>query len=290
MIHKTLPTYEHDYTDNFNSQFRPLPEKVAYDTYFVDPQYGLDPYWDEDSYDQDKLEYKDTYNKLKDQNESDDLSTDARVSDALRYALIDLSTVNPHFPDTSPLPNFQPRPQYQQRQIAVIDHQILPQLQVTLDGLTRFLTLSANLPLKNKRKMLYFSMDFGKLNIDGLIDTGALSSANLKADLRKIRLLAPQTVLNEGPSVEFQIMVANGQLESPIATVELQFEVGDNTFREIFIVKTNLTSPLIGLLFPQRNSTKLDIGQGILNFPSFQCNRKTNIGRTQMSMNTTSTK
>ena len=48
MIHKTLPTYEYDYTDNFETQFRPLPEVVAYDTYFVDPQYGFDPYWDED--------------------------------------------------------------------------------------------------------------------------------------------------------------------------------------------------------------------------------------------------
>ena len=47
MIHKTLPTYEYDYTDNFETQFRPLPEVVAYDAYFVDPQYGLDPYWDE---------------------------------------------------------------------------------------------------------------------------------------------------------------------------------------------------------------------------------------------------
>ena len=63
MIHKTLPTYEYDYTDNFETRFGPLPEVVAYDTYFVDPQYGLDPYWDKDLYDQDKLEYKDTYNK-----------------------------------------------------------------------------------------------------------------------------------------------------------------------------------------------------------------------------------
>ena len=64
-------------------------------------------------------------------------------------------------------------------------------------------------------------------------------------------------------------MVANGQLEAPIATVELQFEVGDITFREKFIVMTNLTSPLIGLLFLQRNSTILDMRQGILNFPFF---------------------
>ena len=169
------------------------------------------------------MEYKDTFNKPKHQIESDDLITDAHVSHALRYALIDLWTVNPHLPDTSALPNFLPRPQNQQGQTAVIDDQMLPQLQVTADGLTRFLPLSTNMPLKNNQKMLYFPMDFGELNIDGLIDTGALSSAIPEADLRKIRLLAPHTILNEGPPPEFQIIVANGQLEAPIATVELQF-------------------------------------------------------------------
>ena len=274
IIHKTLPTYEYDYTDNFDTHFRPLQEVVAYDPYFVDPQYGFDPYWDEEIYDQDNLEYKETYNKLSDQIECDDLITDAHVSDALRYAVIDLWTVSPQLSDTSPLPNFRPRPQNQQRQIAVIDDQILPQLQVTPDGLTKFLPLSTNFPLKNKRKMLYFRMDFGELNIDGLIDKGALSSAIPEADLRKIRFLAPHTILNEGPPPEFQIMVANGQLEAPIATVELQFEVGDVTFREKLIVMTNLTSPLIGLLFLQRNSTILDMRQGILNFPAFSMQLK----------------
>ena len=42
-------------------------------------------------------------------------------------------------------------------------------------------------------------MDFEELNNDGLIDTGALSSAILQADVRKIRLLAPHTKLSEGP-------------------------------------------------------------------------------------------
>ena len=128
IIHKTLPTYEYDYTDKFDTHSRPFPEVVAYDPYFVDPQYGFDPYWDEEIYDQDKLEYKDTYNKPNDQIESDDLITDAHVSDALRYAVIDLWTINPQLPDTWPLPNFRQRPQNQQRQIAVIDDQILPQL------------------------------------------------------------------------------------------------------------------------------------------------------------------
>ena len=220
------------------------------------------------------MEYKDTYNKPNDQIDCDDLITEAHVSDALRHALIDLWTVNPHLPHTSALPNFRPRPQNQQMHTAVIDDQILPQLQVTPDGLTKFLPLSTNLPLKNKQKMLYFLTVFGEVNIDGLIDTGALSSAILEADLRKIRLLAPHTILNEGPHPEFQILVANGQFEAPIATVELQFEVGDITFREKFIVLTNLTSTLIGLLILQRKSTILDMRQGTLNFPFFSMQLK----------------
>ena len=95
-----------------------LAEVVSKDTYFVDSQYGIDPFWHEDFYDQDKLEYKDTYNKHNDQIESDDLIRDPYVSDGLRFALIDLWTVNPRLPDTSALPNFLWRPQNQQRQIA----------------------------------------------------------------------------------------------------------------------------------------------------------------------------
>ena len=117
-------------------------------------------------------------------------------------------------------------------------------------------------------------MDFGELKIDELVDTGALSSAIPEADLRKIRLLAPHILLNEGPPPQFQIMIANGQLEAPIATVELQFEVGNITFREKFIVMTNFTSPLIGLLLLQRNSTIFDMRQGILNFAFFSMQLK----------------
>ena len=122
--------------------------------------------------------------------------------------------------------------------------------------------------------MLYFRMDSGELNIDGLIDTGALSSAIPEADLRKIRLLARHAILNEGPPPEFQFMVANGQLEAPIATVELQFEVGDITFREKVHSHDKSHKLLIGLLFLQRYSTILDMSRGILNFPFFSMQLK----------------
>ena len=141
--------------------------------------------------------------------------------------------------------------------------------------MSRNVPLSTNINLKCKKRMLYFPMDFGELTIDGLIDTGALSSAIPEMDLRKIRLLSPQSVIREGPPPNFQFMVANGQLETPKSTIELKFEVGDIEFHEIFIVMEHLTGPIIELMFLQRNHTVLDMRQGILNFPFFSMQLKT---------------
>ena len=43
IIHKIFPTDEYDYTDNVETQFRPLPEVVAYNAYFVDLDTDLTP-------------------------------------------------------------------------------------------------------------------------------------------------------------------------------------------------------------------------------------------------------
>ena len=85
---------------------------------------------------------------------------------------------------------------------------------VTRTGVPDYVPLTTNLGVKYKRRMLYFPMDFGELTLDGLVDTGALSSAIPEADLRKIRLLAPQSIVKEGPAPNSQVMVANGQLET----------------------------------------------------------------------------
>ena len=68
-------------------------------------------------------------------------------------------------------------------------------------------------------------------------------------------------------------MVANGQLEVPIGTVLLEFEVADFMLRENFIIMKNLPNPLIGLCFLRRNNAVFEVTQGILTFPfhTFQC-------------------
>ena len=86
---------------------------------------------------------------------------------------------------------------------------------ITRTGEPVYVPLTTNLGLKYKRRLLYFPKDFDELTFDDFVDTGAQSSAIPETDLRKIRLLAPQSIVKEGPAPNIQIMVANGQLITP---------------------------------------------------------------------------
>ena len=251
-------------TKDSETQFRPLQTVEDYNPQYYDPEYGKDPYWDDELYDKHNLQFRnDDYPPTDDEDDPDIVDT------ILSRALIEQWQRNfdaikdqPHAEETQATPG-------------LLDETAFIHVLVTKEGEPAYIPLSTNLGLKYKKRMLYFPMDFGELTIDGLIDTGAHSSAIPEADLRKIRLLAPQSIVKEGPAPTFQIMVANGQLETPKSTVELKFEVGDIEFHEVFIVMEKLTGPIIGLMFLQRNHTVLDMRQGILNFPYFSMQLKT---------------
>ena len=110
-------------------------------------------------------------------------------------------------------------------------------------------------------------MGFEKLTLDGLIDTGALTSAISEQDLNKMKLLAPEAITDTSPAPIFQILEANGQLETPIGTICLTFEKADFMFKENFIVMKVLPNPLIGLCFLKKIIAIFDIRQGVLPFP-----------------------
>ena len=97
-----------------------------------------------------------------------------------------------------------------------------------------YLPISTSLTLKRKHHMYYIPMDFKKFTLDGLIDTGALTSAISDQDINKIKLLANEATKETGPPPNFQIKVANRQLEVPIGTVLLEFEVPDFMLKENF--------------------------------------------------------
>ena len=149
----------------------------------------------------------------------------------------------------------------------LLDEDLTNHIQFDQEGNLSYLPMSTSLTLKRKRHMYYMPMDFEKLTLDGLIDTGALTSAISEQDLNKIKLIANEAIKDSGPPPNFQIMVANGQLEVPIGTVLLEFEVADFMLRENFIIMRNLPNPLIGLCFLRRNNAVFDVTQGILTFP-----------------------
>ena len=121
--------------------------------------------------------------------------------------------------------------------------------------------------LKKKRKMLFAPMDFNNLSVDALVDSGALVNCLPESEYQKIKTVSPDNILKEMDPPAFKLQVANGDIETPTKTVQLQFELGDWTFKETFIVATKMTGPILGLSFLKNNSAILDVSQALLHFP-----------------------
>ena len=103
-------------------------------------------------------------------------------------------------------------------------------------------------------------MDFNNLSVDALVDSGAPVNCLPENELQKIKSVSPDNILKEMDPPAFKLQVANGDIETPTKTVQLQFELGDWTFKETFIVATKMTGPILGLTF-------LDVSQALLHFP-----------------------
>ena len=128
-----------------------------------------------------------------------------------------------------------------------------------------YLPLTTTVVLKRKQEMLYVPLDFeDNLTTDSLVDSGAFVSAIAQNDLNTIKETAPNNILKIDDPPNFQKEVANGQLEIPLATTTLKFEIGDNNFAEYFVVLKKLTAPKNGLHFVRNNSVVIDTTHGLI--------------------------
>ena len=277
MFQKPILDGDLDYTTTFKTRFRPIPLIDDYNPTYIDPDYDRDPYWDTEVYNQDLLQFQYVLDDIEHCNqtvhENPPITHNKKTRALIENWQMNDGTNHPVFSNPLGTENHGNTAEFISQ--SLLDEKQFQNVLITKDGEPACIPLSTNINLKCQKRMLYFPMDFGELTIDGLIDTGALSSAIPEMDLRKIRLLSPQSVIREGPPPNFQIMVANGQLETAKSTIELKFEVGDIEFHEIFLVMEHLTGPIIGLMFLQRNYTVLDMRLGILNFPFFSMQLKT---------------
>ena len=116
--------------------------------------------------------------------------------------------------------------------------------------------------------MLYVPLDFeNHLTVDALVDSGSFVSAIAQNNLDTIEEKAPNNILKIDDPPNFQIEVANCQLEKPLATITLKFEIGHNNFAEHFLVMKKLTGPIVGFHFMRNNSVVIDTKHGLIHFP-----------------------
>ena len=93
------------------------------------------------------------------------------------------------------------------------------------------LPLTSTVVPKRKQEKLYVPLVFqNSLTVDALAGSGAFVSAIAQNDLDKIKEKAPKHILKIDDPPIFLIQLANGQLEKPLSTATLKFEIGDNTF------------------------------------------------------------
>ena len=129
--------------------------------------------------------------------------------------------------------------------------------------------------------MLYVPLDFeNNLTVDALVDSEAFVSAIAQDDLDTIKLKAPINILRIDDPPNFQIQVANGQLEKPLSTATLKFEIGDDTLAEHFVVLKKLKGPILGLHFKWNNSVVIDTTHGLIHFPNLTMQVRTTSSET----------
>ena len=144
-----------------------------------------------------------------------------------------------------------------------------------------YLPLTSRVVLKRKQEMLYVPLNFeNNLTMDALVDSRAFVSAIGQDDLETIKQKAPNNILKFDDPPKFQKQVANDQLEKPLSTATIKFEIGDNPIAEQFIVMKKLTGPKIGLLFMSNNSVVIDTTHGIIHFPHLTMQVKTTSSET----------
>ena len=110
--------------------------------------------------------------------------------------------------------------------------------------------------------MIYLPLEFGKITMDRLVNSGPFINAITWSDHNLIKMNS------EGvPQPPFKIECANGQLEQPIGTDDIQFNIGTYRFADTFVILSKTSFPIIGLNIMRKNRVVIDTANGTINFP-----------------------
>ena len=137
---------------------------------------------------------------------------------------------------------------------------------VEQDGDT-YIPLHSTKPLQKLRRMLNLPLKFGEITMDGLVDSVAFINAMSWSDYNIIKMNSDSCVTKEYPQPPFKTECANAQLEQPIVTVDIQFNIRSYTFTDTFVILSKTSFPIIGLNFMRNHQAVIDTANGTINFP-----------------------
>ena len=100
----------------------------------------------------------------------------------------------------------------------------------------------------------------------------------------RIKQGSPSNIVKIDDPPNFQIQAANGQLDKPIATATLKFDIGDHIFAEDFVLMGKPTGPIIGLHFMKLNSVVIDTTHGLIHFPHLTMQVKSALSQTSAKL------
>ena len=101
--------------------------------------------------------------------------------------------------------------------------------------------------------MLYLPLEFGEITLDGLVDSGAFINAMSWSIYNAIKMNRENCIIKEYPQPPFTIECANAQLEQPIATADIKFNIGTYTFTDTFVILSKTSFPITGLNFMNKS-------------------------------------
>ena len=97
--------------------------------------------------------------------------------------------------------------------------------------------------------------------------TGSRFSSKMMQCTLHLQIQPGQHSVQNFPQPPFKIECANAQLEQPIATADIQFNIGTYTFTDTFVILSKTSFPKIGLNFMRNHQAVLETANGTINFP-----------------------
>ena len=105
------------------------------------------------------------------------------------------------------------------------------------------------------------------MTIEARANSGAYNSAIVQKELDRVKKQVSTVNFKVDDSPSFQIQVASGQLEEPIATAKFNLLLQKTLVQSIFVVMKKLTEPIVGLHIMRHNSVVMDTTHGLFYFP-----------------------